>query len=271
MAKMGTGSRVAFDERIATLLLTYARMVVSRGYVHNTLGNVAIRVPHPGFADGVVYTKPAGISLEELTRRDVVVTDVPTGTLLYGRAMTSVGHQLNREIFRLRPDVNGVIHVHHDETIALFASGALKELRVLSLEFPPVMAKPPHRLPSHVDVERDVGPLKEFIADTNAILMENHGVTTLGGSVAQAYHRLNTLAAEVRRTIIAEQLAALRGTEVQYLDQASVDWLYQSAARIIHPSRAPIVADPSGSLRTSPGSRMRRRDRRITSITPSAS
>jgi hypothetical protein len=54
---------------------------------------------------------------------------------------TSVGHNLSREILRLRPDVGAVIHAHHDETIALFASGAVKELRVLSLEFPYVMAK----------------------------------------------------------------------------------------------------------------------------------
>ena len=30
---------------------------------------------------------------------------------------------MNREILRLRPDVNSVIHLHHDETIAFFAAG----------------------------------------------------------------------------------------------------------------------------------------------------
>jgi len=230
-------SRVAFDERVGNVLLKYARMVVARGHVHNTLGNVAVRVPHPDFPDGVVYTKPAEISLEEVGLEDLVITDVPAGTLLHGGKITSVGHQLNREIFRLRPDVNAVIHVHHDDTIALFASGAFKELRVLSLEFPPVMGKPPHRLPSHVDVEQDVGPIKDFIANTNAILMENHGVTTLGRTLSEAYHRLNTLTAEVRRTIAAERLAALKGTEVRYLDQDGVDWMYAHADRIIYPSR----------------------------------
>jgi ribulose-5-phosphate 4-epimerase/fuculose-1-phosphate aldolase len=232
-------SQVAFDEPVGNLLLKYARMVVARGHVHNTLGNIALRVPHPAFPDGVVYTKPAEISLEEVTPEDLVITDVPTGALLHGSKVTSVGHQLNREIFRLRPDVNAVIHVHHDDTIAFFASGAFKELRVLSLEFPPVMGKPPHRLPSHVDVEQDVGPIKDFIANTNAILMENHGVTTLGRTVSEAYHRLNTLTAEVRRNIRAEQLAALKGTEIRFLDQEGVDWMYEHADRIIYPSRFP--------------------------------
>jgi ribulose-5-phosphate 4-epimerase/fuculose-1-phosphate aldolase len=237
-------SRVVFDERVGNLLLTYARMVVARGYVHNTLGNVAIRVAHPDFPDGVVYTKPAEISLEETTLEDVVITDIPAGTILHGLKVTSVGHQLNREIFRLRPEVNGVIHVHHDETIALFASGGFKELRVLSLEFPSVMGMPPHRLPSHIDVELDVRPVADFIAGTNAIMMEHHGVTTLGRTLSEAYHRLNTLAAEVRRNIMAEELAALKGSTAHYLEAESVDWLYRSAERIVYPSRHREGAKP---------------------------
>lgn len=228
---------VRFDETVGNLLLQYARMVVARGYIHNTLGNLAIRVPHPGFEHGVAYTKHAGVSLEEMTLDNVVVTDIPTGTLLHGTVPTSVGHQLNREILRLRPEVNGVIHVHHDETIAMFASGGFKELRVLSLEFPSVMGRPPHAVPSHINVELDVAPIRDFIAGTNAIIMESHGITTLGRTISEAYHRLNTLTSEVRRNILAERLAAMKGTEVHYLDQPSVDWMYQHADDVIYPSR----------------------------------
>lgn len=228
---------VPFDRRVGELLLTYARMVVARGYVHNSLGNIAIRVPHPGFEHGVVYTKHAEVSLEEMTLDNVVITDVPTPALLHGTVPTSVGHNLNREILRRRPDVNAVIHAHHDETISLFASGLVKELRPLSLEFPYVMAMPPHVVPSHLDVENDVTPIREFIAGTNAILMENHGVTTLGRDVSEAYHRLNTLASETRRVILAEQLAAVSGREVHYLGREAVEWMYRYAESVIYPSR----------------------------------
>ena len=228
---------VAFDESIGVLLLRYARMLVARGYVHNSLGNLAIRVAQPDFEHGVLYTKHAEVSLEEMTLDNVVVTDVPTGALLHGTMPTSVGHNLSREILRLRPDINAVIHAHHDETIALFASHAVKELRVLSLEFPYVMAKPPYVVASHLDVESDVGPVKDFIADTNAVIMENHGVTTLGRTVSEAYHRLNTLASEVRRNVLALQLAAAAGTEVHFLAPDAVEWMYRYAESVIYPSR----------------------------------
>ena len=230
-------TEIAFDPRIADLLLRYARLVVARGYVHNSLGNIAIRAAHAGFPHGVAYTKHAEVSLEEMTIDNVVVTDIPTPALLHGHVPTSVGHNLNREILRLRPDVHAVIHTHHDETIAFFAAGGVKELRVLSLEFPYVMALPPYVVPAHLDVENDVGPLADFIARTNAILMENHGVTTLGRSVSEAYHRLNTLTSEVRRNILAERLAAMRGTEPHYLAPDAVDWMYRYAESVIYPSR----------------------------------
>jgi len=228
---------VVFDREIGEIFLTYARRVVARGYIHNSLGNMAIRVPHADFPDGVAYTKHAEISLEEMGLDHIVITEIPTGRLLHGTVPTSVGHQLNREILRLRPDINAVIHVHHDESIAFFASRAFKELRVLSLEFPYVMAMPPYVVPSHLDVEQDVAPIREFVQTTNALIMENHGVTTLGRTISEAYHRLNTLSSEVRRVILAERLAALRGTDVHYIDPASVEWMYSQAEHVIYPSR----------------------------------
>ena len=131
-----TAAAVDFQTAIAEQLIKYGRMVVARGYIHNTLGNIAIRVPHSAYPDGVAYTKHAGVSLEEMELDNVVITDIPTGRLLHGDLTTSVGHQLNREILRLRADINAVIHVHHDETIAYFAAGQAEEVKTLSLEYP---------------------------------------------------------------------------------------------------------------------------------------
>jgi ribulose-5-phosphate 4-epimerase/fuculose-1-phosphate aldolase len=221
------------DGSVGALFLAYAARLVARGYVHNSLGNLAIRVPHPDHEHGVVYTKHAGVSLEEATLEHLVVTDVPTPRLLHGTRPTSVGHQLNREILRLRPDVNAVIHVHHDESIAFFAGG--RALQVVSLDFPLVMGAPITVLPSHINVELDVAPLREFIATTNAIVMESHGVTTLGRTVSEAYHRLNTLAAEVRRNITALTLAAATGDKVHAIDPESVAWAYRHGDSVVYP------------------------------------
>lgn len=240
---------VSFDRDIAELLLRYGRMVVDRGYIHNTLGNIAIRVPHAAYPDGVLYTKHSGVSLEEATVDNVVITDVPEGRLLHGSVPTSVGHKLNREILRLRRDANAVIHVHHDETIAYLAAGGGAEIKPMSLEYPYVLGMDPYIVPSNLDVEDDVDPIKEFVHRTNTIVMMRHGITTLGRHVSEAYHRLNSLTSEVRRNVLAELLCAIRGTKAEQLGRDEVDWMYRCAEGVIYPSPRRKSRDAACSAR----------------------
>jgi len=229
---------IAFDPAIGQQFIKYARLVAGRGYVHNTLGNIVMRVAHPDFPYGLAYTKHAEVSLEEMELENIVITDVPTSRILWGERMTSVGHNLSREILRLRPDINATIHVHDDATIALLGSGAPHQFNVLSLDPPFVLGKPVHFVPAHVDVEADVSSVAGFVQDTNSIVLVGHGITTFGRTVSEAYHRLNTLTAEVRRCILAEQLAALRGTKAAYRAQDEIESMYRFAERIIYPTRA---------------------------------
>jgi ribulose-5-phosphate 4-epimerase/fuculose-1-phosphate aldolase len=226
---------LSLDPTACDLFLRYAALVAGRGYVHNTLGNIALRVPAPGFPHGVAYTKHAEVSLEEMGEENIVITDIPSSAILLGDAMTSVGHNLNRKILELRPDVDAVIHVHDDHTIALFASGAFTQVGVVSLDFPFIHGKPAHYVPADVDVEVDARRIEGFIQDTNCLVLVGHGVTTLGRTLSEAYHRLTSFTSEVRRNIIAEQLAAAKGTRVQYRGADEVERMYRLAEQVIYP------------------------------------
>lgn len=226
------------DPAVVQTFLRYARLLAARGYVHNTLGNIVIRVPHADFPHGLAYTKHAELSLEEMGEDNLVITDIPTSRVLYGGKMTSIGHNLSREILRLRPDIHATIHVHDDALIALLGSGAVKEVRMLSLDPPFVLGRPVHYVPAHVDVEADVSGVKDFIQGTNSVVLVGHGVTTLGRTVSEAYHRLTTLTAEARRNIEAELLAAASSTRPAYRSEAEVQAMYRHAEAIIYPKRA---------------------------------
>ncbi|MGI9335584.1 MAG: class II aldolase/adducin family protein [Gammaproteobacteria bacterium] len=233
--------KVAFNPSVGAQFLRYAHRVAARGLVHNTLGNMAVRVEAAGFRHGVAYTKHAEISLEEMEMSNIVITDIPTSEILYGNAMTSVGHNLNREILRQRPDIHAVIHVHDDDTIAYFGSGGFETVGVLSLDLPFIHGKPPYYLPADVDVENDAKRIGAFIQDTNCLVLLGHGVTTLGRSLSEAYHRLTAFTSEVRRVIAAEHLAALKGTKVQYRSNEEIERMYRLSERVIYPDRAQDV------------------------------
>ena len=226
---------VEFDRAIADNYVRYAHRMADRGLVQSTLGGMVIRVANPGYPDGICYAKPQGISLEEVAAEDLVITDIPYGRILHGERATTVGHQMNREILRLRPDVNCVIHLHHDETIAFLAAG-YEEIRSTSLTFSYLMQKPAHYLPASLNVEEDVGPIKTFIQDTNCIIMRRHGFTVLGRTVSEAYHRTTVLCSEVKRNIIVETLAAAKGTTPEYLSREDMEWMFKRGDNVVYPS-----------------------------------
>lgn len=233
---------IEVDPTIARTFVKYARLVSARGYVHNTLGNIVMRVPHPDFPEhGVAYTKHAELSLEEMEIENIVITDIPSSRILAGNSMTSIGHNLSREILRLRPDINATIHVHDNALLSFFGSGAYREVKTISLDLPFVLGKPIHYVPAHVDVEADVSSVKEFIVNTNSVVLLGHGVTTLGRSVSEAYHRLTSLTAEVQRNIAAELLALLAGSEPHYRSADEIQSMYRYAEAIIYPKRAERV------------------------------
>ena len=86
-----------------------------------------------------------------------------------------------------------------------------------------------------------MGPVKDFIAETNVVVLLGHGITALGRTVSEAYHRLNSLTAEVRRNIEAERLAHLRGTSPLYRSDAEIALMYRHAEAVIYPNRAEKV------------------------------
>jgi len=225
---------VVFDRKVAEQYLRYARMLSQRGYVASSTGNLVMRVPHPSYPEGVCYVKCMGTSLEEMSMDDIIITDVIYGRILYGDRGTTVGHQMNREILRLRPDVDAVIHLHHDETIAFFAAG-FEKINITGLTFPYLMQSYPHYLPAHIDVESDVGPIKTFIANTNCVIMKRHGFTVLGRNVSECYGRTNVLVGEVKRNIIAEQLAAQQGRKPEYLSKEEIETMFKHGDAVMYP------------------------------------
>ena len=225
---------VVFDPDIGRQFVKYARLVAARGYIHNTLGNIVMRAPHPDFPHGLAYTKHAEISLEEMEAANIVITDVPTSRILWGERMTSVGHNLSREILRLRPDVNCVIHLHHDEMISFMAAG-YEEIRSFSLTYGYLMQKPAHYLPASINVEEDVAPIKTFIQDTNCIIMKRHGFTVLGRTVSEAYHRTCVLVSEINRNIIVEQLCAANGRTPEYITNEELAHMYTHGDAVMYP------------------------------------
>ena len=94
---------IPFDPLVAVEFLLTARSLAARGYVHNALGNIVIRAPHPDHPGGVAYTKHASVSLEELTAANSLPS-LPLNVARTNEACVMAGS--------LRPGIRGrQIHV----------------------------------------------------------------------------------------------------------------------------------------------------------------
>ena len=98
----------------------------------------------------------------------------------------------------------------------------------------PAVGGPAHALPASSPIHSVVLP-RYSAGDCFA------GITALGRSLPEAYHRLNSFTAEVRRNIIAEQLAAAKGTKPVVRSEGEVAAMYRHADSVIYPVRAKNV------------------------------
>ena len=226
--------RFEFDIEIARSIVDYGRLLARRGLICNSLGNIAVRAPHNSLSSDPVYTKHLGISLEEMTIDQVVVTDIEEGALLYGTIPPSIGHQLNRAIFKSRSDVQAIIHTHPNVCISYFCAGAPQKLPMISADAALVIGAPPLVMDRSINLELDTSLIPEVSKTTNVLIMPNHGVTTYGRSISEAYHRMTTTVAELDRLFDAEVLAKARGTEVCLLSPDESRELFEAAGKVIY-------------------------------------
>ena len=223
-----------FDKNIAKEIIRYAGMVVKRGWVCNTLGNIAVRKGHPAYPFGTVYTKHKGVSLEEMDLSHIVVTDVRAGNLLYGERQPSIGHQLNRAVFWHRADINAVFHLHVNSAIAYFSVIGARTMKYISDDTALILGKPVYVLEPQINVEKDASSTGSFISETNCFVMPNHGVTTLGRHISEAYHRMCSLVAEVERVTAAGTVAKAFKREISWVPEKVIQEMYGLGEDIIY-------------------------------------
>lgn len=234
---------IAFERRqdIVEEILRYAGFVSRRNLVCNTFGSIAVRAIDARSGRHVVYTKHMGVSLEEMGSDNIVVLDLESDEMLHGSTRPSIGHQMNREIFRQRPDIHAAVHLHPDEVISYFSILHEEGDRYISNDTALVMQGSIQVLAPDINIELDLAPLREIIGRTNCIVMPQHGITTVGETISEAYHRACSMVAETRRLLHARLLANSVGSTVPFVSDEDVKHMFRIGRRAIY-GKAALVA-----------------------------
>ena len=179
-------------ESLRSELVRLHQELPRHGLVVWTGGNVSVRDP----ATGLVAIKPSGVRYEDLTPASMVVLDVD-GRQVDGTAKPSSDTASHLYIYRHRPDVNGVVHTHSRYATAFAAVGRSIPVYLTAQadEFGTEIPCAPFAM---IGTEEIGAQVVEHIGTSPAILLQNHGVFTVGPSAEAA----------VKAAVMTEDVAA---------------------------------------------------------------
>lgn len=170
------------------------------GLVVMTSGNISGRDPKTG----LVVMKPSGYSYEEMTPADMVVIDM-NGNVIEGHLKPSVDTATHLYVYSKRPDVFGVGHTHSTYATSFAALG--RSIPACLTQSCMVGGEIPCGAFAAIGGEQIGAEIVRAIGSARAVLLQNHGVFTIGDSPRQAAK----MAVEVEEIAKITHLAMLVG------------------------------------------------------------
>lgn len=177
------------------------RILYMEGLGDLNLGHISSRVP----GQDHIYIKPRGLGLEEINVDDVIMLDLE-GKKIEGKHPPHSETPIHTEIYKARGDVQSVVHLHPLITTAFSTiRGEIMPLSqdgvVFAEDVPTILS------PELITTKQQAKLLVEKLGNSNAILMLNHGIVTVGKSIEEAC--MNAIFLE--KTLKLQLIASLFG------------------------------------------------------------
>lgn len=192
------------------------RRLYERGLIAGQDGNVSVRL-----APDRILVTPAGFSKADVGEDDLVMMALD-GTRISGPHEASSEVAMHLAAYRARPDVGAVVHAHPPVATAFAVAGeslpddVLPELTVLVGTVPLVA----YATPGTAALPAALAP---WLPNHDAFLLANHGVTTLGRTLAEAHRRMESVEQCANILLTARLLGrvnALGAEDVRVLHEA---------------------------------------------------
>jgi|SRR5579859_890932 len=227
---------MATDRQNRLAIVQFGRLLHQNGFVAATDGNLSVRLDQKR-----LLVTPTCISKGWMRTSDLVIVDME-GKRLAGKRRVSSELAMHLMIYRLRPDVQGIVHAH-PPTATGFAASGLDLNRPLVCEVVVGLGSIPLARYGTPGTPELTDALEPLIPNHDAILMANHGVVTLGSSLENAYMKMETVEHFAKIALVTHLLGneqPLGEKEVQKLHEVRHRY---SGGPAPTPPRIPVAAD----------------------------
>ncbi|RJP79753.1 MAG: class II aldolase/adducin family protein [Candidatus Zixiibacteriota bacterium] len=191
------------DADLRDELLDVCHRLHRAGMVAANDGNVSARCD-----DGHLLTSVTNVSKGAMTARHLVKVDLSGRVLEEGKRPSSE-LPMHLAIYRDRPDVRAVVHAHPPYATGFAAAGLALDKCVLP-EIVMTLGSVPladYGTPSTEEVPEAV---VRWIGQADALLLSNHGAVTVGGTLMEAFYRMERIEHYAKICFVARQLGGER-------------------------------------------------------------
>ncbi|NOY25008.1 MAG: class II aldolase/adducin family protein [Oligoflexia bacterium] len=207
------------------------------GFVANHDGNLSARLDDLGETDLRMLCTPTAVSKGDVQPEWLIVADAQR-QVLQGTRRSFSELALHIAAYRARPDIGVVIHAHPPTATGFAVAG---------VPIPhPFMAEPvvslgatlpviPYAPPGDPQILADIAAA---LHHADALVLDRHGVITVGGSFEQALLRMELVEHLARIALVAQQLGGARP-----LPPADVQALSAKGRPVSDPARARLSQD----------------------------
>jgi len=155
------------------------RILLQRGLITSLSGNVSARLP----GSKEIWITPSKVFKGSLSSNNLVKIDLE-GRVLRGRFSPSIEWPLHTAIYKVRPDINAVVHAHNPITIGLTLSNV--KFKLLTMEAQMLLKKVPIIPPIRPGTRMLAKLVAEKIVDAKGIILQSHGVVGVGFDLTEA-------------------------------------------------------------------------------------
>jgi L-fuculose-phosphate aldolase len=190
----------------------FMRRLYKQGLTTTSGGNISMKLSHD-----LVLITPSGTDKGRMNWKEVGIMTVD-GKNLTPSLKPSMETGMHLSIYRKRKDVNAVIHAHPVFSSSFTAMHCSIDTN-LTAEAAAILGEPllvPYALMGSTELAANVS---ESSILSVVLLLENHGILTIGSSLLQAFDRLEVLENAAKMTVITELMKQKKPLEGERLNQ----------------------------------------------------
>jgi len=190
------------EQALKQEMVMIGRMMHQKDLIAGCDGNISVK------CDDYLLTTPSGVN-KGFLRTDQIIGVDWEGRLIRGEGHPTSEMAMHLAVYRLRSEVNAVIHAHPPLVTAFSVAGiSLEEFIlpevVMSLGLVPTAA---YATPCTPEVPKSIQGLIERY---DALILERHGAVTVGQDLVDAYNKMEKLEHSALVIFTALQLGRVR-------------------------------------------------------------